>query len=689
MLYSSFGLLSLAILIIINNEVLRNTGKDLSSASTLKYRQFLYAVIVYLISDILWGFLHDTHIIPLVYGDTVVYFAAIALSVLVWTLYIVKYIGRTGTKSRLLIYAGWVIFALVMIGLVINFFNPILFYFDANGAYVPGTGRYFIFGTLFQLQMVLAIYALVASIRTTGSDRVHYRTMTVSDAVMAVFIMLQIIYPLLPFYAMGLLLSTCLIHVFVEEDEKLEMDRKLHVVTKQAELEHEISEKARNEKSTYNNIADSLAGDYEAIYYINIETGEYQEFSPSEEYESMNVPKLCKDFYSETRQNVQRFAHPDDRRYAERFYYKDTMLKNLKGRSSYSYKYRIMVNGEARYFRFTLMLAKDQKHFVLCDKDIQDEIMAERALREDRKKRVTFRQIAESLAANYDVVYYVDVNNGSYVGYTSRNLFGQLEIDQAGDDFFEDTRKNIPQVLHPQDRDRVLDAMDRDSLLTVLEDRKQFTIEYRLVIDDNSEHTRLTVRKTSDSQHFIVCLENIDDEVKKEREHLKALNTEKELARRDELTGTKNKTAYKELEQSVQGNIDNGFDYLPFAMVVCDINDLKRVNDTKGHKAGDDHIRSAAKMLCDLFDHSPVFRIGGDEFLIFLRGSDYTSREELMSKLHDKVIDNMEKGAGPVIASGMSEYVPGKDIKVSQVFERADNLMYSDKKGLKSDRGGI
>ena len=56
---------------------------------------------------------------------------------------------------------------------------------------------------------------------------------------------------------------------------------------------------------------------------------------------------------------------------------------------------------------------------------------------------------------------------------------------------------------------------------------------------------------------------------------------EKELARRDELTGTKNKTAYAELEKNIQSNIDNGIEYLPFAIAVCDINFLKKVNSLR------------------------------------------------------------------------------------------------------------
>ncbi len=194
----------------------------------------------------------------------------------------------------------------------------------------------------------------------------------------------------------------------------------------------------------------------------------------------------------------------------------------------------------------------------------------------------------------------------------------------------------------------------------------------------------MIARKTSDGTHFIIGVENIDEEIKREKQHLRDLKTEKELARRDELTGVKNKTAYKELESSVQANIDNGMDYLTFALIVCDTNNLKIINDTQGHAAGDEYIKASARLLCDIFVHSPVFRIGGDEFIVFLRGSDFSSRHELMDKLRGQVLENKRTGAGVILASGMAEYKPESDSFVSDIFERADKDMYEDKQRLKS-----
>ena len=147
----------------------------------------------------------------------------------------------------------------------------------------------------------------------------------------------------------------------------------------------------------------------------------------------------------------------------------------------------------------------------------------------------------------------------------------------------------------------------------------------------------------------------------------------------------KNKTAYNELEKSVQANIDNGMDYLPFALVVCDTNNLKRINDTEGHVAGDEYIKKSAKLLCDTFVHSPVFRVGGDEFVVFLRGDDYSNRENLMNKLYAQIEENLQSKSGPIVASGMAEYIPETDSLVSEIFDRADKAMYKNKRQLKRE----
>ena len=153
------------------------------------------------------------------------------------------------------------------------------------------------------------------------------------------------------------------------------------------------------------------------------------------------------------------------------------------------------------------------------------------------------------------------------------------------------------------------------------------------------------------------------------------------VAYNDPLTGVKSKHAYVDAEDSLDLAIKTG-DANMFAIVVCDVNDLKKVNDTGGHKAGDDYLREATRIICDIYKHSPVFRVGGDEFAVILRDRDYNRRDELQGKM-DRHNRGVKPGKGVVIASGTSAFIPSEDESVSDVFERADALMYENKNKLK------
>ncbi|SKB84732.1 diguanylate cyclase (GGDEF) domain-containing protein [Lachnospiraceae bacterium] len=670
MYYASFGILAVILHLIINNRILNGKKKWHLQGAYFRYGQFLSAILVFYIADLLWGFIFDSKIRILAYIDTSLFFAAMAVSVLLWTRFVVAYVDAHGVCANIFSAAGWLIFGFILIHLVVNIFNPIIFYFSEDMSYHPGIARYLILAAQVLLFISTSVYSYYVSKKRSGVQKRHYLTICLSGVVMAVLIILQSFDPFAPFYTIGCLLANCLVHVFIEEDEKNEIDR--------------IARESSKEKERYSQIATSLARDYDAIYYIEIESGKYFELSVSDMYESMKVPKIGCDFYEETRENARRYAHPDDRAFAESFYYKEVMLKKLEGQKSYSYRYRIMVGGHPRYFQFVVLLSSDAKHFILCDKDISDTITAETALLEKQKAQITFSHIAESLAANYDMLFYVDLENNSYAGYSSNNSLGKLHVEQTGEDFFDDIMKNMSRFINPQEREKMTITFDKDYFLTALEDRKQVNLEYSFLINEKIHYTRMSVRKISDGLHLIICVENIDDEIKKENEIARALQSEKNIARRDELTGVKNKLAFDEFEKSIQDSLDKCEDPLSFALVVCDLNDLKKINDTQGHKAGDEYIKTSAKLLCNVFDHSPVFRIGGDEFAIFLSGEDYSSRHQLVEEIQNRSIANIARHEGPVIAIGMAEYMPETDHNVTEIFERADRLMYKVKKELKS-----
>ncbi len=395
--YSSAALLALLVHFIIHFSVIRNTHyrKELPASKT--YRWMILSVGAFYIFDTLWGVLYDAHLIQAVAFDTMLYFLAMGATMFFWTRFVVLYLGESGRFMKLFSFIGWLLIGMIAVILVINLFAPVMFWFDESGVYHAGNLRYVILLIQVLLFMLTSVYLMATLRRTKSKTRMRHIAIGISGFTMALMDILQVLFPLQPFYTVGCLLGTCIIHTFVVGDMK------------------------------------------------------------------------------------------DDRR---------------------------------------------------------------------------------------------------------------------------------------------------------------------------------------------IDLEEI---LRREEEQEKELGSAKLLAYTDSLTGVKSSHAYVELEKKVDQRIADG-DIQEFGVVVFDLNDLKEVNDTKGHDSGDQYIRDACRIICVQFKHSPVFRIGGDEFVAFLEGEDYRNRKNLLAAFETQIDDNVRLGK-PVVASGMGVFRKGHDNSYRRVFERADQRMY-DRKGI-------
>ena len=435
----------------------------------------------------------------------------------------------------------------------------------------------------------------------------------------------------------------------------------------------------------FNKIAEALLVDYSSVYYVNAITNEYQWYSVDPEFHSLHIEQGGEDFFKNIIRDADKVVYEEDKHIFTEGFKKEKLLSDVKKGSMQSIEYRLMIDGQPVYHTLRLIrgLNDDEDFFILGVINIDDRVRDRERLQQAEHEREIYTRISESLASYYDIILYIASDTGEFSEFSFDKKTGTICVINEGKMFFDDLSEMINKNFYRLDQKSVLRSLTREKLEDELKDKKQYTLECRVISNGEPVHTRFTIMWSSDHSHFIIGVENIEDELKKEREQLKALKIANELARRDELTGIKNKNAFYELEKTVQNNIDNGLDYLPFAIVVCDINDLKRINDSFGHKTGDDYIKASCKLICDIFTHSPVFRVGGDEFVVFLRSSDFENRTSLIEELHNHVIENQKKKEGPVIASGMAVYNPQHDRFFTDVFERADTMMYENKKLLK------
>ena len=193
--------------------------------------------------------------------------------------------------------------------------------------------------------------------------------------------------------------------------------------------------------------------------------------------------------------------------------------------------------------------------------------------------------------------------------------------------------------------------------------------------------TKLKFTDTTGRECLLGLCQDVTEAMLIKKEYVERLATANTKANLDALTGIRNKLAYTEFEEKMNRKIAKNCQE-DFAVTVFDLNDLKKINDTKGHQAGDVHICEGCKFICEKFKHSPVFRIGGDEFVAVSSGEDYDNIEELMLSFAEHNAQAKENG-GIVIACGMAKYK--NDDLLASVFLRADKKMYENKKMLKGE----
>ncbi len=187
---------------------------------------------------------------------------------------------------------------------------------------------------------------------------------------------------------------------------------------------------------------------------------------------------------------------------------------------------------------------------------------------------------------------------------------------------------------------------------------------YSFVIEDEEENYRFV----------------LEEALEREKQQRQELDSARQLAYTDALTGVKSKLAYVEATERMDQRIRDG-EIGDFAVAVFDLDGLKHINDTLGHDIGDKYIKEACRIICRAFQHSPVFRIGGDEFAVILENEDFSHREKILAAFTHQMRENAEKGE-VVISVGMSEFIPVRDACVQPVFERADSEMYFQKHEL-------
>ena len=525
MYYSAIGALAILILLIENRDVFLNRRGAFETPVWRVYRRFLFAVLVYYLSDVAWGLLESHKLSALLFADTTVYFVAVAVGVLFWAEYTVAYLEEKNAFARFLILAGRVLAGLISLTAVVNIFTPVLFAVDADCVYSALPMRYVMLDFQIVLLLLISAHAFISMRRLPAEKRQRYRALICFGLIMALFLGIQLWFPYLPLYTIAYMLGTCLLHAFVVSDEKAEYKRGL-----------EEAEKIRALKETIASLLDNMPG---MTFTKDAETGVYlacnQAFA---EYAHKASPDGVAGLTDAQIFDAETAAHfvEDDRMAlsmdAPYIFFEDVSdaAGNQRQLQTTKIKYT-----DANGRLCVLGMCQDVTDIVRIRRE---NATTKEAYEKARSTGIIYTHIAQTLAHAYTHLYYVNLDTGEFIEYRPQKEGGSLTEERRGEDFFSVCREEAVRYVYPDDRDAVIRSLERGTLLAALDRGKPFMMTYRLLFRGGPRYMSMRVSRMQDDERCIILGATDVDEQMKQRRAMERMNEERvAYARLNALTG--------------------------------------------------------------------------------------------------------------------------------------------------------
>ncbi|MDC7294373.1 GGDEF domain-containing protein [Butyrivibrio sp. DSM 10294] len=442
-----------------------------------------------------------------------------------------------------------------------------------------------------------------------------------------------------------------------------------------------ISDKISEDNLTYNYIARTLSSDYISLYFVDLDTEEFSQYISDGTRRDITLKSKGTNFFDLTRPDFNITMQEEDKSQFIKDFTKEKIMNALDNNGIFSLVTRIFIGDSLTYVSLKVVrVGSDEKHIIMGVSDVDELIKNREIISLAKEEQLVYSRIG-ALSGDYIYIYTVDPETGHYTRFTPAGIITDMGMEDEGDDFFSEVIKNSSKGIYHEDHDSFLSAFTKENIIKTIATRGVFEHSHRLNIQGRPNYVIARAVWVSEDDHekLIFGVIDVDERVRREQEYEKHLFAVENKAILDELTGVKNKHAYADTEETLNAQISAN-KVSPFAIAVFDINGLKQVNDTLGHQAGDEFIKSGCNIICDFFKHSPVFRVGGDEFVVVAQGNDYNNIDSIMKRFEANNLKNKKRGT-VVIAAGVSRF--NADTTVSEVFSRADIEMYENKRKLK------
>lgn len=242
---------------------------------------------------------------------------------------------------------------------------------------------------------------------------------------------------------------------------------------------------------TYSNIARSLASDYFNLFYVDLDTEEYIEFSSETGADSLAVETRGIDFFKVCRRDAPRYLYDADVDDFIRDFSKENLIYSLEKQGTFTLTYRIIKNNQPVYVNLkATRMDNDEKHIVIGVSNIDAQMKQREILVRIERERKMYSRLS-AFSDNYLCMYSVNPKNDHFVECFCNEEYATLELAKEGDDFFARAIEKAAKTVYSNDMLRLKSLFNKDEILDSIKNTGIFVTQYRLMLNRVSTKVEL------------------------------------------------------------------------------------------------------------------------------------------------------------------------------------------------------
>ena len=236
------------------------------------------------------------------------------------------------------------------------------------------------------------------------------------------------------------------------------------------------------EGATYANIARALVRDYFNLFYINLETESFIEYTSKAGTDDITIERHGNNFFYNARNDALSKLYPVDRALFVKEFTKENILKALNEQGTFTLTYRLLIDDSPVYVNMkAMMMSQNDKYIIIGVSSVDLQMKQKEALDRIKQDQSTYLRI-KALSGNYVCIYTIDPKTNEYVESNSNSDYANLEISRKGDDFFITSYHLAPNVVYKDDLEYYYTNFSKEIVMDQIAKQGYYLLSYRLVL---------------------------------------------------------------------------------------------------------------------------------------------------------------------------------------------------------------